>query len=209
MPQVSERQANLIEEMMAAGRGIIAVLIGDKRAAGYFDFSLRGLIGSFIAVVAVTALAGYLPIFVSKPSEDETLVPVALVILSDAVTLAAQIAAVAILLRQIRRLDLLVPFLVANNWWTFAFTLLLVALLAAGVTVPFATPAIFYPWLAVNLLLVINVGRLILHLTGAQIALLVLATASGFLVGSLISLWLILPPELLQKVIADAAAAAR
>lgn len=206
---MSERQANLLEEMMAAGRGIIAVLIGDKRAAGYFDFSLRGLIGSFIAVLAVTALAGYLPIFVAKPSQDETLVPVALVILSDVVTLAAQIAAVAILMRQLRRLDLLVPFLVVNNWWTSAFTLLLVALLAAGVSVPFSTPMIFYPWLIVNLIIVINIGRLILHLPRAQIALLILATAAGFLVGSLASLWLILPPELLQKVLADAAAAAR
>jgi hypothetical protein len=205
---VSERQANLLEEMMSAGRGIIAVLIGDKRAVGYFDFSMHGLIGSFIAVVAVTALAGYLPIFVSKPSDGESLVPVALVILSDAVTLAAQIAAVAILLRQIRRVDLLVPFLVASNWWTFAFTLLLVALLAAGVSVPFSTPMIFYPWLVVNLIIVVNIGRLILQLAAAQVALLVLATASGFLVGSLASLWLILPPELLQKVLADAAAAA-
>lgn len=206
---MSERQANMLEEMMAAGRGIIAVLVGDKRAAGYFDFSLRGLIGSFIAVLAVTALAGYLPIFVAKPSQDETLVPVALVILSDVVTLAAQIAAVAVLLRQLRRLDLLVPFLVANNWWTFAFTLLLVALLAAGVSIPFSTPTVFYPWLVVNLIVVINIGRLILHLPGTQIGLLILATAAGFLIGSLASLWLILPPELLQKVLADAAAAAR
>ena len=44
--------------MMAAGRGVIGLLTGDRQAGSYFDLSNRGLAGSFIALLLITALNG-------------------------------------------------------------------------------------------------------------------------------------------------------
>ena len=42
--------------MMAAGRGVIGLLTGDRQAGSYFDLNNRGLAGSFIALLLVTGL---------------------------------------------------------------------------------------------------------------------------------------------------------
>jgi len=56
------QQSTFLEELMAAGRGVIGLLIGDRRSGSYFDLSQRGLAGSFIAFLAVTGLNAVLPV---------------------------------------------------------------------------------------------------------------------------------------------------
>jgi len=60
------QQSTFLEELMAAGRGTISLLIGDRRAGSYFDFSQRGLAGSFIAFLAVTGLNAALPVLLGS-----------------------------------------------------------------------------------------------------------------------------------------------
>ena len=47
--------------MMAAGRGVIGLLTGDRNAGSYFDLGQRGLAGSFIALLLVTVLNAAMP----------------------------------------------------------------------------------------------------------------------------------------------------
>src|SRR5690348_14630172 len=106
-------QSTLIEELMAAGRGVLGIIIGDRKAPGYFDFSLRGLAGSFIAFILVTALNLYLPKFLGvtfAPGEfTQSLVQVA-------IAYALQLGATYVVLNQLKRVDGLLPFMVADNW---------------------------------------------------------------------------------------------
>ena len=56
------KQTTLLEEMSAAARGCIALLMGDRKAASYFDFSQRGLAGSFVAFLVATLLNALSPL---------------------------------------------------------------------------------------------------------------------------------------------------
>ena len=58
---MAQQQSTFIEEMMAAGRGVIGLLTGDRQAGSYFDLGQRGLLGSFIALLLITALNAVLP----------------------------------------------------------------------------------------------------------------------------------------------------
>ena len=56
------QQSTFLEELMAAGRGVIGLLIGNRQAAGYFDISRRGVAGSFIALLIAVTVAAPPPI---------------------------------------------------------------------------------------------------------------------------------------------------
>lgn len=182
------QQATFLEELMAAGRGVIALLIGDRRAASYFDVSERGLAGSFIAFLAVTALNATLPVLLGIKNSGG----IARSILMVAILFALQLAFSAIVLRQLKRLDGLIPYLVADNWATFFLTLISGALAAAGVD---GDPVLVV--LAIVVIVVeVNIARLILMLSPLQIAMFLIAQLVGVSIGlAIIGLTFPLPPD--------------
>ena len=185
------RQSTFLEELMAAGRGVLGLLIGDKTSGGYFDFSRRGLYGSFIAFLGVTALNALVPTMVGAKDPGGIARSIAMV----AILFVLQIAFSAIVLRQIKRMDGLVPYLVADNWATFFLTLISSAIAAAGADADFVLVV-----LAIIVIIIeVNIARLIVTLSPLQIAMFLIAQIVGVLIGlALIGLVFPVPPELVQ-----------
>lgn len=173
---------SLFDEMRAAGRGVLALLSGDKRAGGFFDFSQRGLAGSFIAVLIVTGLNG-LPVLVGADVSG-----IGRAILLAAILFAVQIGFAAIVLRQLKRMDGFVPYLVAYNWATFFVSLVSLVLSFAG----FGAEAALLVVGLVMLVMQINIARLIVTLTPLQIAMFIIAQMVGVLIG-LVAISLVFP----------------
>src|SRR6185437_13340124 len=161
------QQATFLEELMAAGRGVFALLIGDRRAGTYFDFSQRGLVGSFIAFLAVTGLNAVLPAILGSKEPGG----ITRSILMIAILFGLQLAFSAIVLRQLKRMDGLVPYLVADNWATFFLTLISGALAAAGIE----GDAVLIVLAIIVIVIEVNIARLIVTLTPLQIAMFLIA----------------------------------
>ena len=175
---------------MAAGRGVIGLLTGDRQAGSYFDLGQRGLLGSFIALLLVTALNAVLPIILGDETESITR-GVATVILM----LGLQIGFSIIVLRQVRRMDGLVPYLVADNWATFFLTLISAALAAAGLANDFTLIILG----VVVIIIEVNIARLILTLPPLQIAMFLIAQLVGVSIGLVvIGLLFPVPPDVTQ-----------
>lgn len=185
-----------LEELMAAGRGVFGLLIGDRKAAGFFDASQRGLVTSFIALVLAAAIRAFVPILVGADHDPALIAMAQFVILY-----AVQLGCAAIVLRQIKRMDALLPYLVADNWITFFVTLIFGALLAAGVGGDAATGDAVTIILGIAVIVLeVNVGRIVMTLAPLQIAMLIIAE----LVGALLALGLILmlfplPPDVVAQ----------
>jgi hypothetical protein len=184
------RQSTFLEELMAGGRGMLGLLIGDKQSGSYFDFSRRGLYGSFIAFLAVTALNALVPTMLGQGDPGGIGRSIAMV----AILFVLQVAFSAIVLRQINRLDGLVPYLVADNWATFFVTA------ASSIVGIFGPAGDFGLVVAALLVLVIeiNIARLIVTLSRWQIAMFLVAQVVGVLIGLMVIGSIFpLPPELL------------
>jgi hypothetical protein len=189
------QQSTFIEEMMAAGRGVIGLLSGDKQAGSFFDLGQRGLAGSFIALLLVTALNAVLPIILGSENENITRGVLSVILL-----FTLQVGCSIIVLRQVNRIDGLVPYLVADNWATFFLTLVSAALAAAGL----ANDATLVLLGVVVIVIEVNIARLIVTLPPLQIAMFLVAQLVGVSIGLvLLGLLFPVPPE-----VADAAAAA-
>lgn len=182
------QQSTFLEELMAAGRGVAGLLIGEKRAGGYFDFSRRGLYGSFIAFLAVTGLNAILPTVLGLKDSGGIARSVVMV----AILFALQLAFSAIVLRQLKRLDGLVPYLVADNWATFFLTLISGGLAAAGIN---GDPVLIV--LAIVVIIIeVNIARLIVTLSPLQIAMFLVAQLVGVSIGlAIIGFTFPLPPD--------------
>lgn len=181
--------------MMAAGRGVIGLLTGDRQAGSYFDLSNRGLAGSFIALLLITALNAVLPIILGSEGDSITRGVVTVVLL-----FALQLGFSVIVLRQVNRMDGLVPYLVADNWATFFLTLISAALAAAGL----ANDLTLIVLGVVVIIVEVNIARLIVTLPPLQIAMFLIAQLVGVSIGlAVIGFLFPLPPE-----VADAAASA-
>lgn len=185
MPQ----QSTFIEEMMAAGRGVMGLLAGDRQSGSYFDFSQRGLIGSFIALLLVTALNAVLPTLLGVEGAAGSITRgIAMV----GLLFGLQIGFSAIVLRQLNRMDGLMPYLVADNWATFFLTLISSALAAAGVASDFTLIVLGI----VVIIIEVNIARLIVTLSPLQIAMFLIAQLVGVSIGlALIGIFFPLPPE--------------
>jgi hypothetical protein len=181
-------QSTFIEEMMAAGRGVIGLLTGNRQSGSYFDFSPRGLAGSFIALLLVTALNAVLPVILGLDSGGG----VARGIFMVAILLGLQIAFSAIVLRQLKRLDGLLPYLVADNWATFFMTLISAAIAAAGLASDFTLVVLGI----VVIVIEVNIARLIVTLSPLQIAMFLIAQLVGVSIGLVLAALLIPMPEL-------------
>jgi len=180
---------------MAAGRGVFALLIGNRRAAGYFDATQRGLVTSFIALVVAAAIRSFLPIIVSK-DHDSALVS----LVQFAILFGVQLGCAVIVLRQIKRMDALVPYLVADNWVTFFVTLIFGALTAAGVAGDTAGDGITIIFGIAVLVLEVNIARIVMGLAPLQIASLVVAELVGALLAvGIIILLFPLPPDAMAQ----------
>jgi hypothetical protein len=191
---LAQQHSTFAEEMMAAGRGVIGLLTGDRQAGSYFDLNNRGLAGSFIALLLVTALNAVLPIILGNEGDS-----IARGVITVALLFLLQIGFSIIVLRQVNRMDGLVPYLVADNWATFFLTLVSAALAAAGLANDFTLIVLG----VVVIIVEVNIARLIVTLPPLQIAMFLIAQLVGVSLGLvLISFLFPLPPE-----VADAAAA--
>lgn len=169
---MAQPTTTFLDELMAAARGCVALLVGNRQAPSYFDFSQRGLVGSLIATLIAIGLAGFGPLLTgaSLPAGAATQS-----IVLNGVLFLAQAATAFIALRQMGRQDGFVPYLVASNWVTLASALLLLLSTLLG-------PAgIFILVLVVILALAtfINIGRFVVTLTGLQIGILFVSQAVG------------------------------
>ncbi|HQZ11321.1 MAG TPA: hypothetical protein PK286_00415 [Devosia sp.] len=163
----------IIEEMTTAGRGVLALLTGDKTAARYFDFSQRGLVGSFIAVLALTAIGALVSGLVGAGGGS-----VFEAVASNVILFATQIGVTAIVLRQFKRSDGFIHYLVADNWATFWASLVFLALSFAGLG-----SLVLIATTVVGLWLQVSIARSIVTLAPAQIVILLIAQAAGVLIG--------------------------
>jgi hypothetical protein len=171
---LAQPTTTFLEEMMAAARGCFALLVGNRQAPSFFDFSQRGLVGSLIAFLVITtamAFLGAAPL--GMPGEATR------AIIASAVVFVLKAGASWLLLRQNGRLDGFIPYLVADNWVSF-FT----AILAIGLM--FITGASDIAVFGVGLLVIvieINIARLIVTLTPWQIAIFIVVQMVASSVG--------------------------
>jgi hypothetical protein len=187
---LAQQQSTFAEEMMAAGRGVIGLLTGDRQSGSYFDLSHRGLAGSFIALLLITALNAVLPIILGSEGDS-----IARGVITVALLFVLQLGFSVIVLRQVNRMDGLVPYLVADNWATFFLTLISAALAAAGLANDFTLVVLG----VVVIIVEVNIARLIVTLPPLQIAMFLIAQLVGVSIGLvLISFLFPLPPEVTE-----------
>lgn len=172
------QQSTFAEELMAAGRGVIGLLTGDRAAGSFFDFSQRGLVGSFIALLLVTALTAVIPTLLGTDMPGD----IGRSIISDLILFASAFGTATAVLSQLKRMDGLVPYFVASNWATFFMQLVVSAIAAAGLT---GVPLVI-GFLVVILLIEVNTLRLIVTLAPIQIALFLVGEFVGLAIASLI-----------------------
>jgi hypothetical protein len=176
----------LIEEMIAAGRGLFALLIGRRDAPTYFNLTAVGLAGSFAAFLFAAAVHAYLPAAIgldmgARPWQTFLVVTMLYVL---------QLGFSAIVLNQIGRLDGLVPYLVADNWATFFVTIVNVIIGLSG----FGDGLTLLVIVVIAIIIEINIARLIVTLSPAQIAMFLIAQLLGVFAG-LMAIGLILGPS--------------
>lgn len=167
-----ERSNDIWNEVASAARGVAALVIGDRRAGSYFDFSDRGLVGSFIAFLVVALVNTAAPLLLGIPGMSGTAFRAVVTVI---IVLALQIGAAAIVLRQLKRPDALVPYIVAENWVTFFLTIATTILGLTGI----GGELLLIVTGIVIIIVMVNIGRLIMTLTVWQIV--------TFLVAQLIS----------------------
>jgi hypothetical protein len=177
----------LIEEGRAAATGTWSLLRGRHTAADWFDFSTRGLAGSFIAFVLAVGINAMLPdILGNAPEDSSTFEALVMVVILYAV----QVAAAALALRQMGRLDGLVPYLVADNWATFFITSLSIVMALLRINGDFALLI-----LGVLVIIVeINIARLVVTLRVMQIVMFLVAQLVGVAI-ALMFIGALLPPS--------------
>lgn len=175
----------LIEEGRAAGIGTWAILRGKRTAPDWFDFTPRGLVGSFIAFIVAVGINAILPDILGTAPEGSSAFE-ALIMVS--VLYVVQLGAAALALRQMGRLDGLVPYLVADNWATFFITTVSIVLNVVQFNVDFALLLLG----VLVIIIEINIARLVVTLKAIQIVLFLVAQLVG-VAGGLILLGAFLP----------------
>jgi hypothetical protein len=93
-----------------------------------------------------------------------------------------QVGFSALVLRQLKRLDGLVPYIVADNWATFFITILSAIIATFGIGADFALLAIGILVIVVE----INIARLIVTLSPGQIAMFLIAQLVGVSIGLIV-----------------------
>lgn len=148
------------------------MVVGDRKAPQYFDLSQRGLVGSFIALLAVTLLSVALPAFLPLGGADYSIARSAAI---SVLLFALQLGFAAIVLRQLKRMDGLQPYVIADNWASVYISLGQLVLTLGGVQGDFA----FFALAILVLVVEINIARLIVTLSALQIAMFMVAQLVG------------------------------
>jgi hypothetical protein len=169
---LAQPTTTFLDELLAAARGCVALVLGRREAASYFDFSQRGLVGSLIATVIAIGLAGFGPLLTGIPLPAGAATQSIIV---NAALFLAQAATAFIALRQMGRQDGFIPYLVASNWVTLASALLLLLSTLLGPTGIIVLVLV----VVVALATFINIGRFIVTLTPVQIGILFVSQAVG------------------------------
>lgn len=176
MNGVSTLVNQLIIEMRNAASGMIALLTGRRNASSYFDLTLHGLAGSFIAFLLATGVNAYLPGFLGMVPPDGMAAWQAFFI---AITFyAAQMGFSAIVLLQIKRLDGLMPYVVADNWASFFITIISIILSLSNMQAELVMLLIAIPVIIIE----VNIARLIVTLSFMQIVMFLVAQFVGVMV---------------------------
>ncbi len=168
-----------MNELVSAGRGVAALIVGNRKAAQYFDLTTYGLVGSFIAFLFVTGLNVALPLLLNVPGASGSVLRSVMTI---GILFGMQVLFSVIVLRQLKRLDGLVPYLVADNWATFFIT---VGSSLVGMTGIGGDALVVIVGILV-IVVEINIARLIVTLSPLQIAMLLVAQLVGVSIGLLI-----------------------
>ena len=184
---MAQPTTTFLDELMAAARGCVALVLGRREAASYFDFSQRGLVGSLIATVIAIGLAGFGPLLTGVPLPAGAATQSIIV---NGALFVAQAATAFIALRQMGRQDGFIPYLVASNWVTLASALLLLLSTLLGPTGIVVLALV----VVVALATFINIGRFIVTLTPLQIGILFVSQAVGVFLALAVVAVLLGPP---------------
>lgn len=185
---------SFIDETRSALRGVVALILGDRKAPGYFDLSQHGLVGSFIALLGVLLLEIVVGMVIGQIGSGQIFTTVFQTLLFyGAVTLAPRV-----LLTVLGRLDAFMPYLVALNWTNVFFTLIIVVLGLIG------APTLAFVVIIAAFVASINIARIIMTLRPMQIVMLFAVQLVGFLL-ALIVLMMIFPlsPEQMAEIAAS------
>jgi hypothetical protein len=168
-----------LEEATSAIQGCWALIIGRQDAARFFDFTQRGLIGSFIALVLATGISVFGPALLGVPSLPGAATSATML---AALLFALQIGAAYLVLRQMGRLDGLVPFMVADNWVNFVVSSVgtIILVLVGGSDVMLFAVGI------ISIVVEVNIARRILTLSPMQVATFIVVQIVAQLIGVLI-----------------------
>jgi hypothetical protein len=188
----------LFQELALAARGVLALASGDRAAPRYFDFSQRGLVGSFIALLAIIGFMAAQPLFGAGSAEGG----VASRLFVLALPVVAQFLGAGVALRQMNRADAFIPYLVCANWTSFLGAVLSEVLLFLGfdANLLLMTIGIF------TLVVTVNIARLVMTLSVGQIVVLFVAQVVAAMV-ALLLIGVFVPPS--PEAAAAAAAAAQ
>ncbi len=167
---------SFIEEAIAAGRGVAGLVVGDREVVRHFDPTIRGLLGSLIALLLITAASAYLPVLMGRPGG------VLRGILGYGLLLSLQVGFSAIVLGQLKRIDGFVPYFTADNWASVYVTIASTVLSLMGVSDEFLS----VPIAVLVIVIAVNIGRLIVRLEPLQVAMFVVAQMVGAVFGTFV-----------------------
>ena len=185
---MAQPTTTFLDELTAAARGCVALLLGRREASTFFDFSQRGLVGSLIATIIAVGLAGFGPLLTGVPLPPGAATQSVII---NGALFAAQAVTAFVALRQMGRQDGFIPYLVASNWVTLASAVLLLLSTLLGP----AGIMILVLVVVLALATFINIGRFIVTLTPLQIGVLFISQAVGvFLALAVVAVILGPPP---------------
>ena len=161
MPQTN----TFFSEAVAAGYGVFGLLTGDREVRRHFNPTATGLVGSFIALLAIVGFLCALPLLLElRGFALHSLAAMGL-------TFVLQVACAFISLLQARRLDGFTAYLVADNWSAFYINIIALALMFSGLDGGLLGIVLD----VVTVLMAMNIARWLIGLTGWQIATFVVA----------------------------------
>lgn len=186
-------RSSLFQEAGLALGGTWRLLLGRTEARAYFDFSQRGLAGSFIPLVLATVvLVG----FIGAGSAGQTGISAAMQIFILGAIATLRLSALRVILPRLDALHAFRPYMVASNW---ASAILFVAIVGITLGTVFVAALILGPasgptlvglvltlWGAVAIALLVievNILRIVAALGATEIALALAAQLFAILAG--------------------------
>lgn len=175
MPQPN---STFLQEARDAARGTWALVLGRQDAARFFDFSPRGVVGSFIALVISIGITVFGPQLMGVPSQQGVAGSMALL---TGLLLVMQIGAAYIVLQMMGRADGFMPYLVADNWVNAYVSLAgaVSVILLGGSDVMLLIMAIL------AIVVEVNIARRIVTLAPMQIVIFIVAQVGANFIGLL------------------------